>query len=113
MLAQQARGFAWLGMAAQLFLAEEQGVVRFYFKAPAAGWQQREAGNLVDKFPEQFVRQTGGAWCVISLDAKFDAERIFVHTSLLYIGVEWNTVADAHVANRLINTETAVDRMIY
>lgn len=83
LLAQQAGDFSWLCMASQRLFAKDQGVVRLYFKASTAGWAQGEAGNLVYKFFEQFVRQTGGAWCVVSLHTKFDAKRIFVHTSLL------------------------------
>ena len=83
MLAQEARNFPRLGVAAQGFFAENEGVAGLDFKAPAAGGQQREAPDLREKFCKQFCRQTDGAWCIVSLDAKFNAEGVLVHTSLL------------------------------
>jgi hypothetical protein len=31
------------------------------------------------------LRQTGGAWCVVSLHAKFDADGVLAHVSLLHL----------------------------
>lgn len=110
-LAQEEGDLAWLGMPAQRLFAKDQGVIHPDFKAPTAGWEQRKAAHQVYKFFEQFVRQTGGAWCVVSLDAKFDAECNFVHILSLRCA-RWNSVSEAGVLSRLTHTETIVDRMI-
>ena len=111
-LAQEEGDLAWLGMPAQRLFAKDQGGIHPDFKAPTAGWEQRKAAHLVYKFFEQFVRQTGGAWCVVSLDAEFDAECDFVHSLSCKMCAQWNGVCEAGVQNRLTHTETIVDRMI-
>jgi hypothetical protein len=45
--AHQLGDLARLGMAAERLLAEDKSIVDFYFKAAAAGWKQRQAGDII------------------------------------------------------------------
>ncbi len=43
----EAGDFAWLGVAAERFLAEDERVVDFYLETAAAGRKQRQAGDIM------------------------------------------------------------------
>jgi hypothetical protein len=90
-LAKQARNFARLGMATEREFAKDQVVVDGDLKAPAARRQQGQRFNVGSEFGEQLVRQTDGAWSVVSLGAIFNGDvdflRCLVHDYLLKLMV--------------------------
>ena len=68
-------------MAAFRLLAVDEFLAGHHLEAPAAGGYQLQAGNGWRVELEQLVRQTDGAWGVVSHHAVFDREIVFLHTA--------------------------------
>ena len=68
-------------MTALSFLAVDEFLAGYHLKTPAAGGDQLQAGNGRCVELEQLVRQTDGAWGVVSHHAVFDREIVFLHTA--------------------------------
>ena len=86
-------------MAAEGFFAEDQGVAGLDLKTAAAGRDEGEGGDVGGVAGEQFGRQTGGAWGVVSLYAKFDADGVFAHDALLSLAADRNAAGGKYVNN--------------
>jgi phage repressor protein C with HTH and peptisase S24 domain len=86
-------------VAAEGLFAEDQGVAGLDLKAAAARGQQGQALDVGQYFGKQLVRQTGGAWGVVSLHAKFDADGIFAHDALLSLAADRNAAGGKYVTN--------------
>lgn len=66
-------------MASDGLFAKDQIVIDDNFKTSLAGGDQLDGLDDVGVVLEQFVRQTDGAWRVVSLHAVFDAHIHFLH----------------------------------
>ena len=85
---KKANDFTSFGVAPKLGLAKNEPVIHLDFKATPGRWDQGEGCDVLAKLAKEFVRQTDGAGCIVSLGAVFDAQTYLVHAFLHWAGNE-------------------------
>ena len=76
---KEGHDFACFSMTTGGLFAINQVVIHDHFEFATAGWQHGQGFDVKSELVQQFVRQTDGAWCVVSLYAIFDTDRMLLH----------------------------------
>ncbi len=102
MLGDQAHYFTRFCVTSEPFFTEDEFIIDDDLKTAASRRQHGKRFNIIAKLVEQFCRQTGGAWRVVSLYAIFDTEAMLIHRMLLSAVVAFDRLGTRKVPITII-----------